>query len=44
MTTFGSDIQQLIDQARLIAEVNRKQALLAKENNTKLLKKLTSPK
>jgi hypothetical protein len=44
MTASTPDIQQLLDRARLISEVNRKQALLAKENNTKLLKQLTSPK
>jgi hypothetical protein len=44
MNSYNRDIQQLIERAQLIAQVNRKQALLAREKDTKLLERLTRPK
>jgi len=44
MNSYNPDLQQLIQRAQLIAQVNRKQALLAREKDTKLREKLTRPK
>ena len=44
MNSNTPDLQQLIQRAQLISQVNRKQALLAREKDTKLLEQLTRPK
>ena len=44
MNSNTPDLQQLIQRAQLISQVNRKQALLAREKDTKLREQLTRPK